>query len=275
MPLPHTLPSQVVKEFQKQLEELGLQSDHEGCHEPAPVSMSCDLSDVDLAAWLFCHGVSAGDILKDSIFYQVVASMVLTAYGFRSPQDSWEQFQELYEFSETVLNRNSDSAIHLWSGPGLHGRGGRKPEYHSPADFFSCHNLILPTPETIRRGMPAAPTSDGIYANDLFNFASSAQMKSEMHIKSNMVLTVPCVMAVDGMVIRPGLNLSTSRDRREHYLIGLAGHNLSHDGVVALAAKAPDDIIAELRRHKWIASANEVHITTLCRYPGDGVGLLV
>ena len=55
-------------------------------------------------------------------------------------------------------------------------------------------------------------------------------------------------------------------------LAWLAMHDVSHNGVVALAAKAPDDVIAELRRHKWIESNNEVHITTLDGKLPDTIG---
>ena len=69
----------------------------------------------------------------------------------------------------------------LASRQGRHGSSSKTVDFESPKDFLGAHNLVVPHPETILRGYPAAAAAA---ANDLFNFTAAARVASKMIIES-------------------------------------------------------------------------------------------
>ena len=241
----------------------------------ALVNIECDLHDIDIVGWLFCHAVASGDLQTDSIMYEAMKVAMLTAYGLRNTTDTetWSDFKSLYEFSETMQNRYGPSAVHLMNGPGAAAlKEGEHQVFHSPAQFLSQHNFVVPTPRTLAEGSPAAAGTDGVYSADLSNFIYAAELKSRVVIKTTNVVSMPIVLATDGMVIRPGLTLSTASNPPIGALVGLEGEVISYEDVTRLSNMPPEDVVKELQSKKWADNMVEVHATTLDGRVSDTLG---
>ena len=164
---------------------------------------------MDDAVVMLWYLIQSGLLPKEHVFYQEVRAFCYRSFGSIFPVRNFHKmFPSLTAWVESNQFLHGKSASYFFCGKGGFGKGNLADTTMSPKEWIATHNFAGLSPRSITANNPTPHVFSGVNVTDLLHLYEYLNMSKPVAIDKTGVTSFLFVTSIDGMAIKPSLQVS-------------------------------------------------------------------